>query len=113
VIHNPGRYLVLVPTGVAASTYDSNPGTSFDGWDVSTTLDWLATENLTWRLELVHREASVPYFAGPGGVTGPDGYKTGGTYSPDGLLSTSVPAGWTPDLATQETRIIFAMLFRI
>jgi hypothetical protein len=55
----------------------------------------------------------VPYFNGPGGVTGPDGYKTGGLYQPDGLISTSVPMGWMPDLATQETRIIFALLFRI
>ena len=112
-IHNPGRYLVLVPTGVASTAFDTNSGTPFDGWDASTTLDWMPTENLTWRLELVHREASVPYFNGPGGVTGPDGYKTGGLYHPDGLISTSVPTGWTPDLATQETRVIFALLFRI
>ncbi len=30
-IHNPGRNLVLVPTGAAASTFDTNAGTSFDG----------------------------------------------------------------------------------
>ena len=73
----------------------------------------MPTENLTWRLEVVHREASVPYFNGPGGVTGPDGYKTGGLYNADGLITTSVPTGWTPDLVKQETRIIFALLFRI
>ncbi len=112
-IHNPGRYLVLVPTGVAAATFDASPGTSFDGWDVSTTLDWMPTELLTWRLELVHRESSDPYFAGEGGVTGPNGYKTGGLYHPDGLISTAAPTGWTPDLVKQETRIIFALLFRI
>jgi len=113
IIHNPGRYLVLVPPGVAATTFDTNSGTPFDGWDASTTVDWMPTENLTWRLEVVHREASVPYFNGPGGVTGPDGYKTGGVYHPDSLISTAVPTGWTPDLATQETRVIFALLFRI
>jgi hypothetical protein len=115
-IHNPGRYLVLVPTGVAASSppgFDTNPGTPFDGWDVSTTIDWMPTENLTWRLEVVHRESSVPYFNGPGGVTGPDGYKVGGVYDPDSQIKTLVPAGWAPDLVQQETRIIFAMLFRI
>jgi hypothetical protein len=117
-IHNPGRYLVLVPTGVATSTgttggFDTNPGTKFDGWDVSTTLDWMPSENLTFRLEGVHRAASVPYFAGRGGVTGPDGYKSGGLANPDGTITTSVPAGWTPDLVTSETRIIFAVLFRI
>jgi hypothetical protein len=112
-IHNPGRYLVLVPTGVAATTFDTNPGTRFDGWDVSTTFDWMPTENLTWRFEVVHREASVPYFNGPGGVTGPDGYKSGGLYNPDGLITTAIPPGWTPDLAKQETRVLFALLFRL
>ena len=101
-IHNPGRYLVLLPTGVAQQTFDTSAGTKFDGWDLSTTLDWMPDEFQTWRLELVHRAASVPYFAGHGGVTSPDGYTT-----------TAVPNGWTPDLVKQETRIIFALLFRM
>jgi hypothetical protein len=112
-IHNPGRYLVLVPTGVASTAFDTNPGTTFDGWDASTTFDWMPTENLTWRFEVVHRESSVPYFNGRGGVTGPDGYKTGGLYNADSLITTSVPTGWTPDLVKQETRIVFALLFRL
>lgn len=58
-------------------------------------------ENQTWRIELVHRETSVPYFAGPGGVTSPDGY-----------ITTPVPAGWIPDQIKQETRFIFAVLVR-
>jgi hypothetical protein len=117
-IHNPGRYLVLVPTGVATSTgatggFDTNPGTKFDGWDVSTTFDWMPAELLTVRAEVVHRESNVPYFAGRGGVTGPDGYKAGGLGSPDGTISTSVPNGWTPDLVKAETRFILAVMFRI
>jgi hypothetical protein len=117
-IHNPGRYLVLVPTGVATSTgllggFDTSPGTKFDGWDVSTTFDWMPTENITFRFELVHRQSSVPYFAGPGGVTSPDGYKQGGLASPDGTIFTSIPGGWTPDLVQQESRIIGALLFRL
>jgi hypothetical protein len=116
-IHNPGRYLVLAPTGVASPTgalgsFDMNPGTSFDGWDVSTTLDWMPTELTTWRVELVHRQADVPYFNGRGGVTGPDGYKSGGLASPDGLITTSVPPGWKPDLVPAENRIILAVIFR-
>src|SRR5262249_37469335 len=82
-IHNPGRYLVLLPTGVAGQIFDTSPGTKFDGWDASTTLDWMPDEYQTWRLEFVHRAASVPYFAGHGGVTSPDGYTT-----------TAVPANW-------------------
>ena len=117
-IHNPGRYLVLVPTGVATATgalggFDTSPGTKFDGWDVSTTLDWMPAENVTFRLEGVHRAASVPYFAGRGGVTGPGGYKCGGLASADGAIGTCAPPGWTPDLVNAETRLIFAVLFRI
>lgn len=112
-IHNPGRYLVLVPTGVAASTFDTSSGTKFDGWDFSTNVSWYPSENLTFRLELSYHQASVPYYNGRGGVTGPDGYKCGGLYNPDGTLSTCAPSGWTPDLVTSETKLIFAVLFRI
>ena len=100
-IHNPGRYLVLLPTGVAGQIFDTSPGTKFDGWDVSTTLDWMPDENITWRLEFVHREANIPYFAGHGGVTSPDGY-----------ITTQVPPGWLPDLVKAESRLIFAVLCR-
>jgi hypothetical protein len=117
-IHNPGRYLVLAPTGVASPTglpggFDMSPGTKFDGWDLSTTLDYMPTQLITFRFEFVHREASVPYFAGPGGVTGPDGYKSGGLASPDGTITTSIPMGWTPDLVKSESRFIAAIMFRI
>lgn len=112
-IRNPGRYLVLVPTGVAAATFDTRSGTEFFGWDLSTNVSWYPSENLSFRLELSHHEASVPYYAGSGGVTGPDGYKCGGLSSPDGLISTCAPAGWTPDLTNAETKLIFALLFRL
>ncbi|MFL9482024.1 outer membrane beta-barrel protein [Chitinophagaceae bacterium LWZ2-11] len=100
-IHNPGRYLVLVPTGVAGQQFDTSPGTKFDGWDASTTLDWMPNDYLTFRIEAVHRAANVPYFAGPGGVTSPDGY-----------TNTPIPAGWKPDLVKDETRGILALLIR-
>ncbi|MFI5297164.1 MAG: outer membrane beta-barrel protein [Polyangiales bacterium] len=101
-IHNPGRYLVLGPTGQAANTFPvSTPGTVFDGWDASTTIDYMPDQFQTWRLEFVHRETNVPYFAGHGGVTSPDGYVT-----------TAVPPGWKPDLVKSESRIIGALLLR-
>ncbi|MCE1166057.1 MAG: porin [Bacteroidetes bacterium] len=100
-IHNPGRYLVLLPTGAAGQLFDGSPGTKFDGWDISTTLDWMPDENIIWRLEFVHREASIPYFAGHGGVTSPNGYN-----------GTPVPEGWMPDQVKSESRIIFALLCR-
>ncbi len=102
VMHNPGRYLVLLPTGAAANTFDTSPGSKFDAWDASTTFDWMPDEYQTWRIEFVHRQANVPYFAGHGGVTSPDGYTT-----------TPVPGGWTPDQQKYENRIIAAFLLRL
>ena len=112
-IHNPGRYLVLPPSGYGADVFSLNPGTKFDGWDLSTTLDWMPTENITFRGEVVYRESSVPYFAGRGGVTGPNGYKCGGLSNPDGVISSCAPTGWMPDLVNSETRLILAVIFRI
>jgi len=104
-MHNPGRYLVLLPTGDAGPfgthPFSANPGDKFDSWDASTTLNWMPNEYITWVFELVHRHANVPYFAGPGGVTSPDGYTT-----------TPIPAGWTPDLVKSESRFVLAMIVR-
>ncbi|MBA3827637.1 MAG: porin [Taibaiella sp.] len=116
VMTNPGRYLVLYPTGDASPLpnpynptqtagthpYSANPGDQFSGWDCSTNLDWMPNQSLTVRLEYVHRESSVPYFAGRGGVTSPTGYTT-----------TPLPASWVPDLVKTEDRLIFALLFRL
>lgn len=116
VMTNPGRYLVLYPTGQAsplpdpndptktegAYPFTANPGDKFVGWDCSTNLDIMPFQCLTFRIELVHRESSVPYFAGPGGVTSPSGYTT-----------TPLGPSWRPDLVKTETRIILALLFRL
>lgn len=113
VINNPGRYLVLYPTGDAnpipaintgatgSHPFTANPGDQFHGYDYSTTFDIMPNDYLTFRLEVVHRHASVPYFAGHGGVTSPDGYNT-----------TPVPSDFTPDLVPSETRFIAALLVR-
>lgn len=113
---NPGRYLVLYPTGEASplpivsnpqtteGTYpfSANAGDSFKGWDCSTNFDWMPNQSITVRAEFVHRESSVPYFAGRGGVTSPTGYQW-----------TALPADWKPDLVKSENRIIIALLFRL
>lgn len=113
---NPGRYLVLYPTGdasplpnpnnpsqtVGTHPFSANPGDEFKGWDCSTNFDYMPNQSITFRLELVHREASVPYFAGTGGVTSQSGYTT-----------TPLESDWKPDLVKMENRIVFALLFRI
>lgn len=112
-LRNPGRYLVLVPTGLAAASFDTRSGTEFFGWDVSTNVSWYPSQNLSLRLELSHHAASVPYYAGAGGVTSPDGYKCGGLSDPDGVIRSCAPAGFRPDLVNAETKALFALLFRL
>lgn len=116
IMTNPGRYLVLYPTGEASPLPDPNnptqtegaypfsaaPGDKFNGWDVSTNIDFMPNQSFTFRLELVHRESDVPYFAGKEGVTSQTGYST-----------TPLDPNWKPDLVKSETRIIAAILFRI
>ncbi len=116
VMKNPGRYLVLYPTGQAsplpnpnnpiqtagAFPFDTAAGTQFQGWDCSTNIDFMPSQYITFRIEAVHRESSVPYFAGHGGVTSQSGY----SYTP-------LDPNWRPDLTTCETKIIFALLFRL
>lgn len=113
---NPGRYLVLYPTGQAsplpnpnnptttegAFPFSANAGDTFKGWDVSTNLDWMPNQSMTFRIEYVYRNSSVPYFAGAGGVTSQTGYAT-----------TALDPNWRPDLVKSESRIIGAILFRL
>jgi opacity protein-like surface antigen len=115
MMHNPGRYLVLSPTGnatmagvsqplgtqTATMPYDNNAGTKFDAYDYETGIQYMPNEQVTYDLEFNSRHSSDPYFAGHGGVTSPDGYTT-----------TASPAGWRPDLVKSDNRIIAAMLVR-
>ena len=112
-MHNPGRYLVLAPTGNASSVtqplnvappsspYDVNPGSHFDAYDYETGFQFMPDEFETWGLEFNHRQSLEPYFAGHGGVTSPDGYTT-----------TATPPGWRPDLVKGDTRLIASLLVR-
>lgn len=116
IMTNPGRYLVLNPTGQAsplpnpnnptqtegAFPFSANPGDQFSGWDCSTNFDYMPNQSMTLRLEFVHRRSSIPYFAGSGGVTSQTGYS-----------SSVLDPTWRPDLVKFENRFILAMLFRL
>lgn len=116
IMTNPGRYLVLYPTGQAsplpnpnnptqtegAFPFSANPGDQFKGWDCSTNFDYLLNQSITLRAEFVYRQSSVPYFAGKGGVTSQTGYTT-----------TALDPNWRPDLVKSEARVIAAILFRL
>lgn len=116
IMTNPGRYLVLYPTGQAsplpnpnnptqtegAFPFSANPGDKFTGWDYSTNIDWMPNQSITFRVEFVHRGSTVNYFAGRGGVT-----------SQTGFVTTPLDPAWRPDLVKKENRVIFAVLFRL
>jgi hypothetical protein len=108
-INNPGRYLVLVPpiNGATAASgtpyFTANPGDPYKAWDASATFDYMPVQYITFRWEFDHRQANVPYFAGPGGVT-PLGGNTG--------TPTLLVPGFTPDLRKVENRINLALLVK-
>ena len=116
VMTNPGRYLVLYPTGQASPLpnpnnptqteglypFSANVGDTFAAWDCSTNLDFMPNQSITFRAEFVHRQANVPYFAGAGGVTSQTGFSTA-----------VLDPNWRPDLVKTENRVIFALLFRL
>ena len=107
---NPGRYLVLMPPINGATAFSGtpyfteNPGDQFSAWDASVTFDYMPDQFVTFRMEFDHRHASVPYFAGPGGVTPPGGNT--------GAPGSSV-ANWAPDLRNTENRINAAILVKL
>jgi hypothetical protein len=118
MMNNPGRYLVLAPTGIASpfqplsiqglqysqpgqQAFSLEPGTTFNAFDYEAGFQYMPNELITYDLEYNHRQADTNYFAGHGGVTSPDGYST-----------TAVPLGWRPDLVKSDSRIIAAMLLR-
>ena len=110
-MNNPGRYLVLVPPINGATAFSGaptyftyNPGDKFSAWDASISVDVMPDEFVTFRSELDYRAASVPYFAGRGGVTPPGGNQ--------GAPGSNVP-GFTPDLRRNETRLNFALLVKL
>jgi hypothetical protein len=109
-ITNPGRYLVLMPpvNGATAASgtpsFTQNPGDPFHAWDYTVTYDHMPSPFITLRAEFNRRGASVPYFAGPGGVTPPGGNQ--------GAPGSAVP-DWTPDLRRTESRLNLALLVKL
>lgn len=109
-MNNPGRYLVLLPPINGATAFSgtpyftANPGDPFKAWDASATLDYMPDQYTTFRAEVIHRHTSVPYFAGPGGVTPPGG----NTGAPG-----SVVPGFFPDLRKNETRLNLGLLVKL
>jgi hypothetical protein len=77
------------------------PPTPFLGGGVTVTQDFQPSPWLVLRLEYVHRQANVPYFSGPGGITGPGG-----------VLAAN-PATFVPDLRNYDDRVFFNITLRL
>jgi hypothetical protein len=109
-IDNPGRYLVLLPpiNGATAASgtpyFTEKPGDPFKAWDASATFDYMPSQFVTFRVEGNYRRASVPYFAGEGGMT-----PAGGNSGEPG----AAVAGFAPDLRRAESRITLALLVKL
>jgi hypothetical protein len=125
---NPSRYLALVPPGLATDSFlaASTPGSKMSGWDASSCVDYNPNQWLTVRFELVHRFMNVPYFNGPGGVTGPSGYQANpatsynpNSYIPNPATITNAQGQTVPNpnfvpfnLVNSESRVIIALITR-
>ncbi len=105
VVTNPGLYLAFSPSPVAPNDFTdafaSNPNLKLWMAQATATFDVMPVDFVTFRLEYGYRWANVPYFAGAGGTT-----------SPDGWVDTNVGV-WRPDLRRMESRITVAISFRL
>jgi hypothetical protein len=109
-ITNPGRYLVLLPpiNGATATSgtqyFPEGPGQPWTSWDTQVSFDYMPSQFFTLRAEFTYRHASVPYFAGAGGVTPPGGNQN----APGSMVD-----GWAPDLVQNEPRMTLALLVKL
>jgi len=105
IITNPGLYLAFTPSPVTPNAFTNaiadDPKQKLNMLQATATLDIMPNDFVTFRLEYGNRQANVPYFAGNGGTT-----------SPDGWINTPVN-NWTPDLQKRESRITVAINFRL
>lgn len=104
-ITNPGTYLAFSPSPVMANDYNDaiavDPKKNLEMFQATACFDVMPNDYVTFRLEYGYRKSNVPYFAGRGGTT-----------SPDGWVNTPV-ATWRPDLVKEGSRITLAVNFRL
>lgn len=105
VVTNPGLYLAFSPSTVTPN--DFTDAISLDAkqkltiYQGTTTVDIMPTDYVTFRFEYAKRQSNIPYFAGHGGTTSPDGW------------TTTASTGWRPDLRKTEDRFTVAVNFRL
>jgi hypothetical protein len=86
--------------------FTQQPGQKLSQWDTQLNLQYMPKDWITWWTEATFRHSSVPYWAGPGGITPPGGNNgspascVGGPADPTSGNCTA--ADWFPDLRTRE-----------
>lgn len=105
-VTNPGGYLAFYPAaaGSIPNDYDNAiaGGKDLKMTQLTATFDVMPNDYVTFRAEYTHRNANVPYFAGPGGTT-----------SQTGFSNDAIDPLWKPDLRKDENRIILSVNFRL
>lgn len=104
-VTNPGLYLAFSPSPVTSNDFNdaiaNDPEQKLNILQATCTFDVMPNDFVTFRFEYGHRNANVPYFAGAGGTTSPDGW------------ADTDPTGWRPDLVKNENRLTVAVNFRL
>jgi hypothetical protein len=104
-ITNPGLYLAFSPSPVTPNDFtdaiNADPKQKLNIYQGTATFDIMPNDHVTFRLEYGYRKSNIPYFAGKGGTT-----------SPDGWIDTPT-IGWRPDLVKTENRVTLALNFRL
>lgn len=104
-VSNPGLYLAFSPSPVTPNDFTdaiaADPKQKLRIFQGTVTFDIMPNDYVTFRLEYGYRKSNVPYFAGKGGTTSPDGWT-------DTPLNT-----FRPDLRKRENRFTFALNFRL
>ncbi|MFT3796740.1 outer membrane beta-barrel protein [Flavobacterium sp.] len=102
-VTNPGAYLAFSPSPVTDNDFNDAlaAGKDLSIFQGTATFDIMPNDFVTFRLEYGFRSSNIPYFAGPGGTT-----------SPDGWIDTPTD-NWRPDLRKSENRLTVAVSFRL
>jgi hypothetical protein len=105
MVTNPGIYLAFTPSPVIPNDFTDAINNSAKQrltiYQATGTFDVMPNDHITFRMEYGFRKSNIPYFAGKGGTT-----------SPDGWINTPV-GNWRPDLRKKETRMTLAVNFRL
>lgn len=91
----------LVTTLPSATGYALPDKPDFLGDGFTATLDFWPSPWILYRVEYMHRQASIPYFSGPGGITPPSG------------LSSSMGSAFSPDLRRSDDRVVINVTLRL